>query len=73
MKRSVEGKVFSSTFDEPVEDHCKTAEKAIIEAKRSVETGKDVVVLLDSLTRLARAHNLILKVVEEHYLAEWTH
>ena len=58
MKRSVEGKVFSSTFDEPVEDHCKTAEKAIIEAKRSVESGKDVVVLLDSLTRLARAHNL---------------
>ncbi len=58
MKRSVDGKVFSSTFDEPVEDHCKTAEKAIIEAKRSVESGKDVVVLLDSLTRLARAHNL---------------
>lgn len=58
MKRSVQGKVFSSTFDEPVEDHCRTAEKAIIEAKRSVESGKDVVVLLDSLTRLARAHNL---------------
>ena len=58
MKRSVDGKVFSSTFDEPVEDHCRTAEKAIIEAKRSVESGKDVVVLLDSLTRLARAHNL---------------
>ena len=58
MKRSVKGKVFSSTFDEPVEDHCKTAERAIIEAKRSVESGKDVVVLLDSLTRLARAHNL---------------
>ena len=58
MKRSVSGKVFSSTFDEPVEDHCKTAERAMVEAKRSVESGKDVVVLLDSLTRLARAHNL---------------
>lgn len=58
MKRSVSGKVFSSTFDEPVEDHCKTAEKSMVEAKRSVESGKDVVVLLDSLTRLARAHNL---------------
>ncbi len=58
MKRSVAGKVFSSNFDEPVEDHCKTAERALTEAKRSVESGKDVVVLLDSLTRLARAHNL---------------
>jgi transcription termination factor Rho len=58
MTRSVSGKVFSSTFDEPVEDHCRTAEKAVAEAKRSVESGKDVVVLLDSLTRLARAHNL---------------
>jgi len=58
MKRSVSGKVFSSTFDEPVEDHCRTAEKSMVEAKRSVESGKDVVVLLDSLTRLARAHNL---------------
>ena len=58
MTRSVSAKVFSSTFDEPVEDHCRTAEKAVAEAKRSVESGKDVVVLLDSLTRLARAHNL---------------
>ncbi len=58
MKRSVTGKVFSSTFDEPVEDHCRTAERSMVEAKRAVEAGKDVVVLLDSLTRLARAHNL---------------
>ena len=58
MKRSVSGKVFSSTFDEPVEDHCRTAERSMVEAKRAVEAGKDVVVLLDSLTRLARAHNL---------------
>tara|TARA_Y100000590_G_scaffold117835_2_gene134856 strand:+ start:6532 stop:7923 length:1392 start_codon:yes stop_codon:yes gene_type:complete len=58
MVRSVSGKVFSSTFDEPVEDHCKTAERSMVEAKRAVESGKDVVVLLDSLTRLARAHNL---------------
>ena len=58
VKRSVEGEVFSSTFDEPVEDHCRVAELALERAKRQAEGGKDVVVLLDSITRLTRAYNL---------------
>ena len=58
MKRAVKGEVFSSTFDEPVEDHCKVAELCLERAKRLVEQGKDVVVLLDILTRLTRAYNL---------------
>ena len=58
VKRSVAGEVFSSTFDEPVEDHCRVAELALEHAKRLVECGKDVVILLDSLTRLTRAYNL---------------
>ncbi|MBI2936538.1 MAG: transcription termination factor Rho [Chloroflexi bacterium] len=60
MKRSVKGEVFSSTFDEPVEDHCRTAEFSLERAKRLVEGGKHVVILLDSLTRLVRAYNLAL-------------
>ena len=58
MRRSVDGEVFSSTFDEPVEDHCKAAEAALGRAKRLVEAGENVVILVDSLTRLARAYNL---------------
>ncbi len=58
VKRSVQGEVYSSTFDEPVEDHCRVAELALERAKRLVETGRDVVVLLDSITRLTRAYNL---------------
>ena len=58
VKRSVEGEVFSSTFDEPVEDHCRVAELALERAKRLVEGGRDVVILLDSITRLTRAYNL---------------
>ena len=58
MRRSVKGEVFSSTFDEPVEDHCKTSEVALERAKRLVESGHDVVLLLDSLTRLGRAYNI---------------
>jgi transcription termination factor Rho len=58
MKRSVEGEVISSTFDEPVEDHTKVAEMALERAKRLVEAGRDVTILLDSITRLARAYNL---------------
>lgn len=58
MKRSVDGEVISSTFDEPVEDHTKVAEMALERAKRLVEGGRDVVILLDSITRLARAYNL---------------
>jgi transcription termination factor Rho len=58
IKRSVAGEVFSSTFDEPVEDHCRVAELALERAKRLVEIGRDVVILLDSITRLTRAYNL---------------
>ncbi len=58
MRRSVKGEVYSSTFDEPVEDHTATAEVALERAKRIVESGEHAVLLLDSLTRLARAYNL---------------
>jgi len=58
MKRSVKGEVISSTFDEPVEDHTKVAEMTLDRAKRLVEGGLDVVILMDSITRLARAYNL---------------
>ncbi len=58
VKRSVKGEVFSSTFDEPVEDHCRVAELALERAKRLVEGGRDVFILLDSITRLTRAYNL---------------
>ena len=58
MRRAVKGEVYSSTFDEPVEDHCKVAELCLERAKRLVDNGEDVVVLLDSLTRLTRAYNL---------------
>jgi transcription termination factor Rho len=58
MRRSVDGEVIRSTFDEPVEDHTKVAEMALERAKRLVEGGRDVVILLDSITRLARAYNL---------------
>ena len=58
MRRTIKGEVFSSTFDEPIEDHCRTAEVALERARRLVESGENVVVLLDSLTRLARAYNL---------------
>jgi transcription termination factor Rho len=58
MQRSVKGEVISSTFDRPAEDHTTVAELAIERAKRLVELGHDVVVLLDSITRLGRAYNL---------------
>ena len=58
MKRSVKGEVIASTFDRPAEDHTTVAELAIERAKRLVEMGQDVVVLLDSMTRLGRAYNL---------------
>src|SRR3954454_22009132 len=58
MKRSVRAEVVSSTFDEPVEDHTAVAEMALNRAKRLVEGGRDVVILLDSITRLTRAYNL---------------
>jgi transcription termination factor Rho len=57
MQRSVKGEVISSTFDEPSDRHIQVSEMVIEKAKRMVESGKDVVVLLDSITRLARAYN----------------
>jgi transcription termination factor Rho len=60
MDRSVEAEVISSTFDEPVQAHTRVAELASERAKRLVETGRDVVILLDSITRLSRAYNLIV-------------
>jgi transcription termination factor Rho len=60
MMRSVKGEVVASTFDEPVENHTKVAEMTLERAKRLVESGRDVVILLDSLTRLARAYNLMM-------------
>jgi transcription termination factor Rho len=59
LRRSIDGEVISSTFDHSPEDHVLVAELAIERAKRLVETGRDVVVLLDSITRLARAYNLL--------------
>jgi transcription termination factor Rho len=59
MQRSVKGEVYSSTFDMPAVNHVRVAELVIEKAKRSVENGKDVVVLLDSITRLARAYNTV--------------
>ncbi|MFS0712519.1 transcription termination factor Rho [Microbacterium sp. 2P01SA-2] len=58
MQRTVKGEVIASTFDRPAEDHTTVAELAIERAKRLVELGRDVVVLLDSITRLGRAYNL---------------
>ncbi len=60
MQRSVKGEVVSSTFDEPAERHVQVAEMVIEKAKRLVEHGRDVVILLDSITRLARAHNTVV-------------
>src|SRR5918999_806067 len=60
MQRSVDGEVISSTFDEPATRHVQVAEMVIEKAKRLVEHGKDVVILLDSITRFARAHNAII-------------
>lgn len=60
MERSVNGEVISSTFDEPPEQHVRISELVLESAKRLVECGKDVVILLDSITRLARAYNLVV-------------
>ncbi|RUM64964.1 MAG: transcription termination factor Rho [Sulfurimonas sp.] len=59
MERSVKGEVYSSTFDMPAKNHVKVAEMVIERAKRHVELGKDVIILLDSITRLARAYNTV--------------
>jgi len=60
MKRSVGAEVIAATFDVPVEHHTRVAELALERAKRLVETGKDVVILLDGITRLTRSYNLAM-------------
>jgi transcription termination factor Rho len=60
IKRSVKGEVISATFDEPVENHTRVAELALERAKRMVESGNDVVILLDGITRLTRSYNLAM-------------
>ena len=60
MQRSVHGEVISSTFDEPADRHVQVADMVIEKSKRLVEHGRDVVILLDSITRLARAHNVVV-------------
>jgi transcription termination factor Rho len=60
MKRNVDAEVISSTFDEPPERHVSVADMVLQKAKRMVEFGNDVVILLDSITRLARAHNAVI-------------
>ncbi|MCZ6491228.1 MAG: transcription termination factor Rho, partial [Acidobacteria bacterium] len=60
MQRSVQGEVISSTFDEPAARHVQVAEMVMEKAKRLVESGRDVVLLLDSITRLARAYNAVI-------------
>ncbi|MGA0241993.1 MAG: transcription termination factor Rho [Candidatus Marinamargulisbacteria bacterium] len=60
MERSIDGEVIYSTFDEPPEQHVKVAELVLESARRLVESGKDVLVLLDSITRLSRAYNLVV-------------
>ena len=59
MQRSVKGEVYASTFDLPAQNHVRTAEMVIERAKRRVEMGEDVIILLDSITRLARAYNTV--------------
>jgi transcription termination factor Rho len=60
MDRSVDAEVISSTFDEPVTSHVRVAEMVLERAKRLVEIGRNVVILMDSITRLARAYNLVV-------------
>jgi len=60
MRRSVKGEVIAATFDEPVENHTRVAELALEKAKRMVETGRDVIILLDGITRLTRSYNLAM-------------
>ena len=72
MKRSVKGEVIASTFDRPAEDHTTVAELAIERAKRLVEMGQDVVVLLDSMTRLGRAYNLAAPLLDAFCPVVWT-
>ena len=72
MQRSVRGEVISSTFDEPASRHVQVAEMVIEKAKRLVEHKRDVVILLDSITRLARAYNTVVPSSGKVLTGEWT-
>lgn len=72
MQRSVKGEVIASTFDEPATRHVQVAEMVIEKAKRLVESKKDVVILLDSITRLARAYNTVVPSSGKVLTAAWT-
>ena len=67
MQRSVRGEVYSSTFDLPAQNHVRVAEIVIEKQKRLVEMRKDVVILLDSITRLARAYNTVTQVLGKYF------
>ena len=67
MTRSVKGEVIASTFDEPPSRHVQVAEMAIAKAKRLVESGNDVIILLDSITRLGRHITLLKHLREDTY------
>ena len=68
MQRSINGEVIYSTFDEEPQNHAKVSQIVLERAKRIVEQGKDVVILLDSLTRLSRAYNLTITPVSYTHL-----
>ena len=69
MQRGVDAEVVASTFDEPAERHVQVSEMVIEKARRMVEAGDDVVILLDSLTRLARLIIQLYHIVEKYYQA----
>lgn len=72
MQRSIKGEVIYSTFDEMPSNHVKVAEMVLARAQRLVEHGKDVVILLDSITRLARAYNLVIPPTGRTLSGDWT-
>ena len=71
MKRSINGDVVYSTFDEEPQNHAKVAQMVLERAKRMVEQGKDVVILMDSITRLSRAYNLTITSNRKNII-RWT-
>ena len=71
MDRSVEAEVIASTFDEPTSSHVRMAEVSLDRAKRLVEIGHDVVILMDSLTRLARAYNMVVNRLGVPFREVW--
>ena len=72
MQRSIQGEVIYSTFDEMPEHHTRVSEMVLERAQRLVEQGRDVVILLDSITRLARAHNMTITPTGRSLSGGWT-